>query len=138
MKDDNVVSDSDEESEPIEKETVTPIKPKESPKCSTVPENPVEDSNLEEEELSHKEYIEKYFRFSMPDDFYKLFEYCQTLKPEDPLNAFDNIGLVLVGPFEVLAGKFEGVKRKPEEYLRHWRYYYDPPEVQVISPFSVI
>lgn len=74
----------------------------------------------------------------MPDDFYKLFEYCQTLKPEDPLNAFDNIGLVLVGPFEVLAGKFEGVKRKPEEYLRHWRYYYDPPEVQVISPFSVI
>lgn len=44
----------------------------------------------------------------------------------------DTMGFKLVGPFDILAGRHKGVvknrhNRKPN-YLRHWRYYYDPPE----------
>ena len=42
--------------------------------------------------------------------------------------AFESeLGLKLVGPFDVLAGKSRNCKRKAC-YLRHWRYFYDPPE----------
>ena len=40
-----------------------------------------------------------------------------------------SLGLQLVGPYDVLAGK---TKRQAHSghpnYLLHWRYYYDPPE----------
>lgn len=44
-----------------------------------------------------------------------------------------SLDLHLVGPYDVLAGKKDrkNGKRKPN-YLRHWRYYYDPPEMLTI------
>lgn len=47
--------------------------------------------------------------------------------------AFKDIGLKLVGPYDVLSGylKLDGSKRKQSLCLLHWRYYYDPPEFQV-------
>ena len=44
------------------------------------------------------------------------------------LNALsDSLGITLVGPFEVLSGRFDG--RSPRlSPLLHWRYYLDPPE----------
>nr|CAD7393184.1 unnamed protein product [Timema cristinae] len=49
------------------------------------------------------------------------------------LEAFKDVGLYLVGPFDVLSGDLKKVKhRRLSSYLRHWRYYYDPPEFQTI------
>ncbi|MFM7151509.1 MAG: ADP-ribosylation family protein, partial [Gemmataceae bacterium] len=48
--------------------------------------------------------------------------------PLAPLEALSEpLGLVLVGPFEVMAGRFDG--RVPRRsLLLHWRFYGDPPE----------
>ena len=40
------------------------------------------------------------------------------------------MGLKLVGPYDILAGK-KSTKKKPCWY-RHWRYYYDPPEFMTV------
>jgi hypothetical protein len=46
--------------------------------------------------------------------------------------ALQDVGLLLVGPFDVLSGNLKKVKqRELSLYLIHWRYYYDPPEFQV-------
>jgi hypothetical protein len=46
--------------------------------------------------------------------------------------ALKDVGLLLVGPFDVLSGNLKKAKnRKLSIYLVHWRYYYDPPEFQV-------
>ncbi len=45
-----------------------------------------------------------------------------------------SLGLQLVGPFDILAGKSvkKNSKGKKPCYLRHWRYYYDPPEFMTV------
>jgi hypothetical protein len=46
--------------------------------------------------------------------------------------ALKDVGLFLVGPFDILSGNLKKAKqRKLPLYLIHWRYYYDPPEFQV-------
>jgi hypothetical protein len=46
--------------------------------------------------------------------------------------ALRDVGLLLVGPFDVLSGNLKRANtRKLSLYLIHWRYYYDPPEFQV-------
>ncbi|XP_063708059.1 histone PARylation factor 1-like [Culicoides brevitarsis] len=80
-------------------------------------------------------FIKQVFFVTMPADFYSFWEFCKTLvKPErGPETAFESFGLKLVGPFDVLAGKFKDLQRfEPIEYLTHWRFYYDPPEFQTI------
>ena len=43
-----------------------------------------------------------------------------------------SLGLQLVGPYDVLAGKTKKYVSRAgsgrPNYLRHWRYYFDPPE----------
>lgn len=68
----------------------------------------------------------------MPEDFFKFYEFCCTLSEDDPTMALRVVELELVGPFDVLAGKIKNVKGDKDVYLRHWRYFYDPPELQVI------
>lgn len=47
--------------------------------------------------------------------------------------AFQDIGLKLVGPYDLLSGhlKNDKIKKKQSLFLLHWRYYYDPPGFQV-------
>jgi hypothetical protein len=68
------------------------------------------------------------YGFDFPDDFYHFWEFVNRLSPLDPLHALDQaLDLVLVGPFEILAGRFDG--RVPRHsLLLHWRYFADPPE----------
>jgi hypothetical protein len=67
------------------------------------------------------------YGFDFPDDFLRFWEFCTRLAPLEPLRALESVGIVLVGPFEVLAGRFDG--RVPRHsLLLHWRYYFDPPE----------
>ena len=68
------------------------------------------------------------YGFDFPDDFRRFWEFVSRLSPLDPLNALAEVaGVVLVGPFEVLSGRFDG--RVPRySLLLHWRYHDDPPE----------
>jgi hypothetical protein len=68
------------------------------------------------------------YGFDFPDEFYHFWEFVNRLAPLDPLHSLaEALDVVLVGPFEVLAGRFDG--RVPRRsLLLHWRYYDDPPE----------
>lgn len=80
-------------------------------------------------------FIKSNFLVSMPDDFYKFWEFCtmeSKSKSQSPELLFSKFGLRLVGPFDVLAKKFNKSFAK-NEYLRHWRFFYDPPEFQVCT-----
>jgi hypothetical protein len=68
------------------------------------------------------------YGFDFPDDFYRFWQFVNRLAPLDPLNALaEALDVILVGPFEVLAGRFDG--RVPRHsLLLHWRYHDDPPE----------
>lgn len=80
-----------------------------------------------------KDFIKQTFLVEMPEDFYQFWDYCKTLKPAKPEDAFKESGLTLVGPFDVLAGKFYDIPKQPDDdYLVHWRYYHDPPECQTV------
>ncbi|XP_044255757.1 histone PARylation factor 1 [Tribolium madens] len=79
-----------------------------------------------------KAFIKSRFLVDLPNDFYEFWELCKKLKPNDPSNALKSVNLELVGPFDVLAGKFKHVRKPSEDYLRHWRYYYDTPELLTV------
>lgn len=82
-----------------------------------------------------KLFIKHIFFVTMPDDFYSMWEFCKSIaRPgSPPEKVFEAFGLKLVGPFDVMAGKFDDLQRfKPVEYLTHWRFYYDVPEFQTI------
>ena len=68
------------------------------------------------------------YGFEFPEDFFAFWEFANRLSPLAPLHALrDLLDLVLVGPFEVLAGRFDG--RVPRHsLLLHYRYHDDPPE----------
>lgn len=79
-------------------------------------------------------FIKHKFLVEMPRDFYAFWEYCKANAKKDtkPENILSKFGLILVGPFDVLAGKFaEAQMYEPGDYLRHCRFFYDPPEFQV-------
>lgn len=74
-----------------------------------------------------RDIIKSKFLIQMPDDFYEFWKFCKQLRHFDPVNAFKQHGLTLVGPYDVLAGKYSEYD-SDETYWLHWRYYYDPPE----------
>lgn len=76
--------------------------------------------------------ISHLFLIEMPTDFFQLYEFCKNISKEDPLNAFKDIQLQLVGPYDVYRKTFLNSKvDNGKSLLRHWRYYYDLPEFQV-------
>lgn len=81
-----------------------------------------------------KESLEQKFLVKMPDDFYDFWQFCETLDKHSPQDAlYETLGLRLVGPFDVLSGKLTSKSVKSaDDFLCHWRYYYDPPEMQTI------
>lgn len=72
------------------------------------------------------------FLTEMPDDFYQFYEFCKSINEKDCFNALKDLHIQLVGPYDVFRDKFLNFKvESKESLLRHWRYYYDPPEFQV-------
>ncbi len=67
------------------------------------------------------------YGFDFPDDFYQFWEFANRVSPLEPLHALAAIDLVLVGPFDVLAGRLDGQVPR-HSLLLHWRYHDDPPE----------
>lgn len=83
--------------------------------------------------LNRPAFILDKFLVRMPDTFYRFWQFCSDVRPDDPSGALVPLGLLLVGPFDVLAGRFDGLApREPAAYLRHCRYFYDPPEFQTV------
>lgn len=83
---------------------------------------------------SPADFILEKFLVKMPTDFFALWEFCELESKNNskPENYFTKFGLSLVGPFDVLSKKFHDIQPfEPGSYLRHWRFYYDPPEFQV-------
>uniref|UniRef100_T1IPC9 Histone PARylation factor 1 n=1 Tax=Strigamia maritima TaxID=126957 RepID=T1IPC9_STRMM len=98
---------------------------------STSKNSDSEDISIEEAEnpnLTPSERIIKCFLVDMPQDFYSFWEFCQCIKPST-LKTYLN--LILVGPFDVLSGKMK-TNLKSDVYLRHWRFFYDPPEFTTV------
>lgn len=79
----------------------------------------------------YQEIIKKLFLVEMPPDFFSFWQFCKSLFSENPSKALEPTDLLLVGPFDVLAGILS-MNFESEDVLRHWRYYYDPPEFQTV------
>ncbi|ELT89494.1 hypothetical protein CAPTEDRAFT_108777 [Capitella teleta] len=78
-----------------------------------------------------KENIKSKFGVEMPEDFYEFWQFAESLNKKNPTDALKKeLGLQLVGPFDILAGKKSSLKKPC--WFRHWRYYYDPPEFLTI------
>jgi len=78
--------------------------------------------------MNRRDQLRSLYGFDFPDDLFRFWEFVNRLQPLDPLRAFfDPLDIVLVGPFEVLAGRFDGRSPRLSPFL-HWRYYLDPPE----------
>ena len=78
--------------------------------------------------VKRREQLLSLYGFDFPDDLFRFWEFANRLSPLDPLSAFaDTLGVMLVGPYEVLSGRFD--HRSPHRsLLLHWRYHLDPPE----------
>lgn len=72
--------------------------------------------------------LRQLYGFDFPEDFFRFWEFATRLRPLEPLAALaEATGIHLVGPFEVLAGRFDGRAPRHSQLL-HWRYSMDPPE----------
>uniref|UniRef100_A0A452HIC0 Uncharacterized protein n=1 Tax=Gopherus agassizii TaxID=38772 RepID=A0A452HIC0_9SAUR len=80
-----------------------------------------------------RQEVESCYRLRMPEDFYQFWKFCEELKPDRPSEALlSSIGLQLVGPYDILAGKHKKTKSANLNFNLHWRFFYDPPEFQTI------
>jgi hypothetical protein len=75
-----------------------------------------------------REQLRSLYGFDFPDHFFRFWEFANRHRPLDPLRALSEpLGLALVGPFDVMAGRFDSCQPRLSALL-HWRYYLDPPE----------
>jgi hypothetical protein len=90
------------------------------------------------------------YGFHFPAELERVYAFCRSLKPLDPLRALEeSLGFTLVGPFEVLDGRFDRIDppapmllhhRRPwelpeffpvmvaEDGSQHWGYFLDDPD----------
>jgi hypothetical protein len=77
--------------------------------------------------VDRRRQLRELYGFDFPEDFFRFWEFVNRLHPLEPLKALEDLEIQLVGPFEILAGRFD--QHTPRySLLLHWRYYFDPPE----------
>ena len=131
---DDITDQKDKENEAPTKEVEETDEPKVD-KDADEPEVDQEEVELIPDSPSDvKESIKQKFLVDMPKDFYHFWDFCKERNHEKPEDALWQIcGLKMVGPFEVLSGQLKrSGNRKLDDYLCHWRYYYDTPEFQTV------
>ncbi|XP_038610903.1 histone PARylation factor 1 [Tachyglossus aculeatus] len=81
-----------------------------------------------------RQEVENRYRLPMPEDFYHFWKFCEELNPDRPADALSiSLGLQLVGPYDILAGKHKMLKKSTDlNFNLHWRFFYDPPEFQTV------
>lgn len=127
------------QNEPPVAESRQPVVEEGKPADSSPAENAAQNSHSGNEQLNGNalsaqlDIIRSHFSLEMPEDALLLWNYCEKhCNGHDPNRTFDKLGMQLVGPFDVLAGHFDGYDAyEAGDHLTHWRYYYDPPEFQV-------
>lgn len=78
------------------------------------------------------------YGFPFPDEILDIWDLASSLSPKDPTVAFaeeDDLGISLVGPFDLLAGRTR-VKKGLDVRL-HYRYRFDPPEFLTVATGNV-
>lgn len=129
----NDISDSDDEKSPKKSPSVSGSSPEMSDISDELLADAMEIALSENEVLEKKKtLIKKFFLVDMPDDFYQFWEFCKGINEKDPRRAFDSIGITLVGPYDILASRTVS-ENTNGEHLLHYRYYFDPPEFQVMK-----
>lgn len=63
----------------------------------------IDDSDIENIK-KYKDFLRDNFLINMPTNFFNFWNFCKKLKSSNPQEALKDIGLILVGPFDVLAG----------------------------------
>jgi hypothetical protein len=88
--------------------------------------------------------IRTLFGTHMPDDFYELYALASELRPDNPtgnahvcaclmrVDAFIDMGVSLVGAFDVLAGRFDTHTMQSRAGVMHYRYAQDMCECQTV------
>lgn len=77
--------------------------------------------------IDRRHQLRELYGFDFPDDFFRFWKFVNRLQPLEPLKALLDLSIQLVGPFEILAGRFD--RRTPRHsHLLHWRFSFDPPE----------
>ncbi|XP_042897118.1 histone PARylation factor 1 [Parasteatoda tepidariorum] len=84
---------------------------------------------VDKSEFKFVETVEEVLN-NMPKDFSDFWKFCCTLNKAKPEEAFADLGLHLVGVYDILSRKLP--KNKIVLLHCHWRYYYDPPEFQTV------
>ncbi|KAK3100326.1 hypothetical protein FSP39_018155 [Pinctada imbricata] len=84
-----------------------------------------------------KDNIKQKYGMEMPADFYDFWDFCSKENSKRPREALrEALGLTLVGPYDILAGRHKGVttnkRGKRPNFKLHYRFYYDPPEFTTI------
>lgn len=80
-----------------------------------------------------KKIISALFLLDMPDDFYHFYKLCHSISNNDPFGSFKDVDLYPVGPFDVFRNRFlQSEIDDKAKILRHWRYFFDPPEFQTV------
>ena len=81
------------------------------------------------------ELLREAYGFDFPDEIHAVWDLAQELSPTRGCDAFwgdDSLGVGLVGPFDVLSGKY-GRKRPKLPMALHWRYTMDLPELFTVA-----
>lgn len=103
-----------------------------------IPKPTSSDEECEETELSNfrakgqlkdsLKLVRKCYKVDMPRDFELFWKFCCQRNPNKPTEALKStLGLLLVGPFDVLSNP-KLSKDNDIAWLLHYRYFYDPPE----------
>nr|XP_009663548.1 PREDICTED: UPF0609 protein C4orf27 homolog [Struthio camelus australis] len=80
-----------------------------------------------------RQEAEACYQLRLPEDFYQFWKFCEELDSEKPSDVLvSSVGLRLVGPYDILAGKHKKAKSTDLDFNLHWRFFYDPPEFQTI------
>jgi len=86
--------------------------------------------------MDRRAQLKELFYVDFPDELFEVWEWHQHLEGE-PRRAFHGVmGVRLHGPFDVLAGSFDGKELRYPAVL-HWRYQYDPPELFTVMTGNV-
>ena len=56
---------------------------------------------------NRRQQLRALYGFDFPEDFFRFWEFVNRLQPLEPLRALDDHSIQLVGPFEILAGRFD-------------------------------
>ena len=78
--------------------------------------------------------IDARYGVPFPEEVLAIWDLACSLSPKDPCGAFaddDLLGVTLVGPFDLLAGRVR--VKKGLDLRLHWRYHLDPPELFTVA-----